>query len=111
MITRKMNERITFLERKYMKDENGDLIDDDKVLFSCWAEVPKTTTKEFRDRSSEGIEEMKKRKTRKVFYIRFRNDVDTGLHVEWRNEKYEVVDIGEDWQSKDMLMITCEVIK
>lgn len=111
MITRKMNERITFLERKYMKDENGDLIDDDKALFSCWAEVPKSTTKEFRDRSSEGIEEMKKRKTRKVFYIRFRKDVDTGLHVEWRGEKYEVVDIGEDWQSKDMLMITCEVIK
>lgn len=111
MITRKMNERITFFERKNVKDENGDLIEKDEDLFSCWAEVPKATTKEFRDRSSEGIESIQKRKIRKVFYIRFRTDVDTELFVNWRGTKYQVIDSEEDWQSKDMLMVTCEVIQ
>lgn len=111
MITRKMNERITFFEKIPMKNADGDVVLSDKVHFSCWAEVPKATTKEFRDRTSESIEAIQKRRIRKVFYIRFRTDVDTEMLIEWRGTTYQVIDLEEDWQSKDMLMVTCEVIE
>lgn len=111
MITRKLNERITFFDKKITQDENGDPIKNDVVLFSCWAEVAKSTTKEFRERSVEGIESLKKRRDKKTFYIRFRTDVDTGLLVKWRNQDFKVIDLEEDYQSKDMLMVTVEVIQ
>ncbi len=111
MITRKLNERIEFFERKTIKDDNGDPIEIDKVLFSCWAEVPKATTKEFRDRKTDDIENIKKRRNKRTFYIRFRTDVDSGMLVKWRGVIYKVTETEEDWQSKDMLMLNAEVVE
>lgn len=111
MITRKMNERITFYETKTTKDENGDPITIEKDLFSCWCEVAKATTKEFRDRSSNKIEEIQKQKNVRTFYVRFRTDVQTDMLINWRSQSFKVIDFEEDWKSKDMLMITAEVIE
>ena len=111
MITRKLNERIEFFERKTGQDDNGDPIKIDKVLFICWCEIAKATTKEFRDRSSEDIESIKKRRNNRTIYIRFRTDVDSGMLVKWRDVVYKVIDLEEDWKSKDMLMVTVEVVE
>lgn len=106
-----MNERIVFYTVEDVKDENGDSTPVETTLFSCWAEVAKATTKEFRDRTNNHIEGLEKRKERRVFYIRFRTDVDSSYFVNWRGKKYQVKDIEEDWQSKDMLMVSVEVIE
>lgn len=111
MITRKMNERIEFYTVEDVKDENGDSTQVETTLFLCWAEVAKATTKEFRDRTINHIDEPEKRKETRVFYIRFRTDVDSAYFVNWRGKKYQVKDIEEDWQSKDMLMVSVEVIE
>ncbi|MFZ4352979.1 phage head closure protein [Enterococcus gallinarum] len=111
MIARKLNERITFFERKSKKDDNGDSYQIDEDLFSCWAEVAKSTTKEFRGRSNDKIEDLKKRRNKKTLYLRFRTDVDSGMLVKWRSHEYKVIDLEEDWQSKDMLMVTVEVVE
>lgn len=111
MITRKMNERIEFYSIKNIKNEDGDYETAETSLFECWAEVAKATTKEFRDRTNNHIEGLEKRKERRVFYIRFRTDIDTSYFVKWRDKRYQVKEIEEDWQSKDMLMVSVEVIE
>ena len=111
MITRKLNERICLYSLKTGKDENGDLVKKETKLFECWAEVAKSTTKEFRDRSNNFVDGLEKQRERRVFYIRFRTDFDTDDLVYWRSKKYQIIEIEDDWQSKDMLMISVEVIK
>lgn len=111
MITRKLNERITFFSRKVKQNDEGDPFNDDKDLFSCWSEVAKATTKEFRDRSNEKIESLQKRRRKRTFYIRFRKDVSSEQFVKWRKKDYKIIDIEEDWRSKDILMITVEVVE
>ena len=111
MITRKMNERIEFYTVEDVKDENGDSTPVETTLFSCWAEVAKATTKEFRDRANNHIDGVGKRKETRVFYIRFRTDVDSAYFVNWQGKKFAIKDIEEDWQSKDMLMVSVEVIE
>lgn len=111
MITRKLNERITFFERKPGKDENGDPISNDVDLFSCWCEIAKATTKEFRDRANDKVEDIQKRRNKRTMYIRFRTNVDTGMFLKWRGKEYKLIDLEEDWQSKDMLMLTVEAIE
>lgn len=44
-------------------------------------------------------------------YIRFRTDIDSGMLVKWRDVVYKVIDLEEDWKSKDMLMVTVEVVE
>ncbi|MFU1892646.1 head-tail adaptor protein, partial [Enterococcus faecium] len=75
------------------------------------AEVAKSTTKDFRGRSNDKIEDLKKRRNKKTLYLRFRTDVDSGMLVKWRSHEYKVIDLEEDWQSKDMLMVTVEVVE
>lgn len=111
MITRKLNERIFFISEELTKDDNGDPIVEELSLFSCWAEIAKATTKEFRDRSRENIEQTLKRREKRTLYIRFRTDVETDMVLRWRDKKYKVIDLEEDWKSKDMLMITVEVVE
>ena len=111
MITRKLNERITFFERSITKDENGDLVKTDKDLFSCWCEISKATTKEFRDRANDKIEEIQKRRNKRTMYIRFRKDIQSEMLLKWRDTEYKVIDTEEDWKSKDMLMLTVEAIE
>lgn len=111
MITRKLNERITFFERDTTKDENGDLVETDKDLFSCWCEIAKATTKEFRDRANDKIEEIQKRRNKRTMYIRFRKDIQSEMLLKWRDTEYKVIDMEEDWKSKDMLMLTVEAIE
>lgn len=111
MITRKMNERITFFVLDLMKDENGDPTNVRRDLFSCWSEIAKATTKEFRDRSTDSIESIAKRRVLKTFYIRFRTDVDSEQYIDWRGNIYQVIDTEPDWRSKDMLMVKAEVIE
>lgn len=108
-----MNERIEFYETKPVKNENGDYKNVDTVLFSCWAEVAKATTKEFKNRSTEKIQEIEKRKNVRVFYIRHQQKipVDTGMKVKWRDKKYLVEDTEEDWRSKDMLMVSVVLVE
>lgn len=111
MFTRNLNERIFFIEYKKEKDQNGDLIKKEKERFFCWAEVAKATTKEFRNRSTDKIDELKKRRNKRTFYIRFRKEIEDEKYIKWRDRVYRIIDIEEDWQSKDMLMITVEEVK
>lgn len=77
MFTRNLNERIFFIEYKKEKDHNGDLIKKEKERFFCWAEVAKATTKEFRDRSTDKIEELKKDVTSELFIFVFAKTLKT----------------------------------
>lgn len=106
-----MNERILFYSVENIKNDDGDYETVETTRFECWAEVAKATTKEFRDRTNNHIEGLEKRKERRVFYIRFRMDIDSSYFVNWRGKKYQIKEIEEDWQSKDMVMISVEVVE
>ena len=50
MRTRKMNVRITFFQKVGGQNEDGEVLDfEKKNLYSCWAEISKTTIKDFRE--------------------------------------------------------------
>lgn len=111
-MTRKMNQRISFLSNEQTQNDDGDLINVPKVHFACWAEVPKATTKEFRDRETNKIEEIQKRKKIVVFYIRKRKEpIDTAWEITWRGNSYRIKAVEDDWQSLDMDMISGELIE
>ena len=68
MRTRKMNVRITFFQKVGGQNEDGEVLDfERKDLYTCWAEVSKTSIKDFRENAtvtkSAGLAEHKDTKT------------------------------------------------
>jgi len=63
-----MNVRITFFKKVGGQNEDGEVLDfERKDLYSCWAEVSKTTIKDFRETATvttaSGLSEHKDAKT------------------------------------------------
>ena len=53
MLTRKMNVRITIFKREGGQNEDGEVLDNVRTdIMSCWAEVSKTTVKDFRENTT-----------------------------------------------------------
>lgn len=112
MITRKMNQRISFFAVETTQNEKGDLVRKEVKKYACWAEMPKATTKEFRDRETNKIEEIQKRRNVRVFYIRKRPfEIDSAWLINWRGTSFKITAIEDDWQHYDMLMISAELIE
>lgn len=111
MRTRKMNTRITFFEKSGGQNEDGEVVDSIcKKILTCWAEVSKTTVRDFRESSSgrqTDYAELSQAKDTKVFLIRYIPNVpfDNSMFVEFNGLEYRIVDVEIDYASKDMIMV------
>ncbi|MGB3161549.1 MAG: phage head closure protein [Carnobacterium sp.] len=116
MITRNMNERITFLMKKDGQNEDGEVVTGIKEeLFTCWAEVSKATVKEFRERTSQELagDGIKKRKDTIIFNIRYqqKEPVDSTMIISFRGNEYEILNVETDFMRKDFSMISAVMVE
>lgn len=109
MRTRKMNVRITFFQRVGGQNEDGEVLDfERKDLYTCWAEVPKTSIKDFRENATVtkagGLVEHKDTKT---FLIRHLPELpfDNSCYVDFDGNEYQIDDIERDHENKEMDLI------
>lgn len=116
MITRNMNERITFFTKRDGQNEEGEVVSGiKKILFTCWAEVSKATVKEFRERTSQELAGggITKRKDTIIFNIRYQQKqlVDSTMMIDFRGKEYEILNVETDFMRKDFSMISAVMIE
>ena len=114
MITRKMNHRVTFFREIGGQNEDGEVISPIREnLYTCWAEVAKTSLKDFQEganqtanKKAKGIVSSNELKT---LYVRHhpRRPFDSSDHVEFNGFDYDIVSIDVDesslaWTSSSM---------
>lgn len=109
MITRKMNQRVTFFREVGGQNEDGEVISPIREkLYTCWGEVAKTSLKDFQEganqtanKKAKGIVSSSELKT---LYIRHhpRRPFDSSDHVEFNGFEYDIVSIDVDESSFDM---------
>ena len=98
MRTRKMNVRITFFQRVGGQNEDGEVLDfERKDLYTCWAEVSKTSIKDFRENAT----------VTKAFLIRHlpKLPFDNSCFVEFDGNEYQIIAIERDYVSKEIDLI------
>lgn len=111
MITRSMNVRITFYELKGGQSEDGDVVTPERSdVLTCWAEVKKTTVKEFQKQSSamNSTDGLTKNKDSKTFLIRSlqKKPLDSSMFIDFKGKQYKIVNFEEDYAKQDMTMVS-----
>lgn len=106
MITRKMNHRVTFFREAGGQNEDGEVVSPSrKNLYTCWAEVAKTSLKDFQEganqtanKKAKGIVSSSELKT---LYIRHNPErpFDSSDHVEFNGFEYDIVSVDVDESS------------
>lgn len=109
MITRKMNQRVTFFREVGGQNEDGEVISPIREnLYTCWTEVAKTSLKDFQEganqtanKKAKGIVSSSELKT---LYVRHhpRRPFDSSDHIEFNGFEYDIVSIDVDESSFDM---------
>lgn len=111
MITRKMNTRITFYSKEGGQNEDGEVIAPSrKDIMTCWAEVSKTSIKDFRESNDKtnSVDGLINTNDSKVFLIRYIPNfkVDNSMYVEFNTLEYRITAIEIDYANKDMIMVS-----
>lgn len=110
LITRKMNQRITFFSLIGGQNEDGEVLEGvRKDVWSCWAEVSKTNVKDFRERTgqTDNIENIVTSTDTKVFLIRYLPKIpfDNSMHIDFQGRDYKITAIEVDYANKEMIMV------
>lgn len=105
MITRRMNTRITIFSKTSGQNEDGEVVNDiRKDVYSCWAEVAKTSVKDFKIGGKSYLESYK---DTKVFIIRYhpRPPFDNSMFVDFNGQEYKINELEIDYASKETILI------
>lgn len=110
MFTRKMNTRITIYTKNGGQNEDGEVIEPiRKNVFTCWAEVAKTSVRDFRVKSNakEVVDGLANNRDVKKFLIRYIPNApfDNSMFIEFNGLEYKIINIEVDYASKDMIML------
>ena len=112
MLTRKMNVRITIFKKEGGQNEDGEVLDDVRTnVMSCWAEVSKTSVKDFRNNTTGKQADnaiLTETKDTKVFLIRYLPNppFDNSMFVDFNGLEYKIVKMEVDYANKEMIMIS-----
>ncbi|NKD37892.1 phage head closure protein [Enterococcus casseliflavus] len=104
--TSDLRERITFIEKKTLKDDRGQPKTEEVEVATVWASIK---------------EQMFKDKVATVgtvlegtisFIIRYKQDfnINTNMKVEWNNETYEIVDYSKGVFGQDFTVISARLV-
>ena len=116
MITRRMNTRITIFAKTGGQNEDGEVVDGIRNdVYSCWAEVSKTSVKDFKtggksyigELSQDGQKPLESYKDTKVFIIRYhpRPSFDNSMYIELYGNEYKINEIEIDYATKETILI------
>ena len=115
MLTRKMNVRITIFKREGGQNEDGEVLDNVRTdIMSCWAEVSKTTVKDFRENTTGKqadnavLTKLTKTSDTKVFLIRYmpKPPFDNSMFIDFNGLEYKIEKMEVDYANKEMIMIS-----
>lgn len=112
MLTRKMNVRITIFKKEGGQNEDGEVLDDVRTnVMSCWAEVSKTSVKDFRNNTTGKQADnaiLTETKDTKVFLIRYLPNppFDNSMFIDFNGLGYRIDEIEPDYANKEMIMIS-----
>ena len=112
MLTRKMNVRITIFKKEGGQNEDGEVLDDVRTnVMSCWAEVSKTSVKDFRNNTTGKQADnaiLTETKDTKVFLIRYSPNppFDNSMFIDFNGLEYRIDEIEPDYANKEMIMIS-----
>ena len=104
--TSDLRERISFIEKKTIKDDRGQAKTIEVEVATVWASIKEQM---FRDRLAtvgtvlEGTIS---------FIIRYKQDFDinTNMKVKWNNETYEIVDYSKGVFGQDFTVISAKLV-
>ncbi|MGT2753232.1 phage head closure protein [Streptococcus porcinus] len=105
MMTRKMNQRITFFSQSGGQNEDGEVLEAiRKDIYTCWAEVLKTQLRDFKLQYKDSLDNSK---ATKVFLIRFnpKIEIDNTMYIDFKGQIYSIIRVEPDEALKDMTMI------
>lgn len=116
MITRRMNTRIVVFSKTGGQNEDGEVVNGiRKDVYSCWAEVAKTSVKDFKtggksyigELSQDGQKPLESYKDTKVFIIRYhpRPPFDNSMFVDFNGQEYKINELEIDYASKETILI------
>ena len=116
MNTRKANIRITIFSKTGGQNEDGEVINGTRNdVYSCWAEVSKTSVKDFKtggksyigELSQDGQKPLESYKDTKVFIIRYhpRPPFDNSMYIEFYGEEYKINEMEIDYATKETILI------
>lgn len=116
MITRRMNTRITIFSKTGGQNEDGEVVDSVRNdVYSCWAEVSKTSVKDFKtggksyigELSQDGQKPLESYKDTKVFIIRYhpRPPFDNSMFIDFNGMEYRITEIEIDYATKETILI------
>lgn len=110
MFTRKMNNRITIFKKSGGQNEDGEVLEGVRSdVLTCWAEVKKTTVKDFqvKTQAQTGQDGLANNRDTKVFLIRYMPKIpfDTSMFVEFNELDYQITSVEVDYANKDIIMI------
>ncbi len=103
MNTRKMTERITFFSKTGKQNEDGEIIEPISTdVYSCWAEVSKTSVRDFKSLSG-----VKTGNDTKVFIIRYHPKplFDNSMFIRFRGTDYKITEIHVDQADKEYISV------
>lgn len=116
MNTRRMNTRITIFSKNGGQNEDGEVVNSIRThVYSCWAEVAKTSVKDFKtggksyigELSQDGQKPLESYKDTKVFIIRYhpRPPFDNSMFVDFNGQEYKINELEIDYASKETILI------
>ncbi|VTS13501.1 phage protein [Streptococcus pseudoporcinus] len=106
MMTRKMNQRITFFSQYGGQNEDGEVLDAvRKDVYTCWAEVLKTQLRDFKLQYKDSLDNSK---ATKLFLIRYnpKIEIDNTMFVDYNKSIYKIDKVESNESDKDMTMIS-----
>lgn len=106
MITRRMNTRIVIFSKTGGQNEDGEVVNGIRNdVYSCWAEVAKTSVKDFK--IGDGQKPLESYKDMKVFIIRYhpRSPFDNSMFVDFYGQEYKINELEIDYASKETILI------
>ncbi len=126
MITRKNEYAHYYIQKNRRANEDGEVIDSLKVdVLTCWAEVQRTSVKDFKAGGKKHRENWRKRtktsrifqRYKKCFLVRYMPKTSfrqLSMYVNFNGFEYKITEIEVDYASKDIIMIkrgTCIMTK
>ncbi|WP_425423226.1 phage head completion protein [Streptococcus minor] len=114
--TSRMNTRITFYSKTAGQNEDGEVVDAVRTnVYSCWAEVPKTNTKDFKvggksyvgDLQQNGQKPLESYKDVKTFIIRYhpKPPFDNSMYIDFNGLEYKITELEIDYADKENILV------
>nr|WP_309101809.1 phage head closure protein [Fredinandcohnia onubensis] len=106
MIKGKYSKRIQVKKVELMRDPNTKLmVEREKTVYECWAYLPQTSSiKSLYQAAVAHLEHAI------WFEIRYKEGLEPGMRVTYKNFSYEIEDIKLDFQRKEFTLLQCKEV-